>query len=180
VDDIRIPLTDKSIALLPAPNDGWYLARDTELRGFFVVIGRRKRTFTIQGDLRKDGKRVSSIRVSIGDTREISIRSARATAKEYLAQISRGQHPNPPQDEPRAKGPFRRGGRLGRSLLDDGLGKKTIDSNRLEAGRVQRAHTAILLFSPLRSRPGLRSSSPRCATMTGCRPVGPSTRLSTN
>jgi hypothetical protein len=28
MDDIRIPLTDKSIALLPAPDNGWYLARD--------------------------------------------------------------------------------------------------------------------------------------------------------
>jgi hypothetical protein len=80
------------------------LARDTELKGFFVVIGKRKRTFTIRGDLRKDGKRVSSIRVSIGDMREISTRTARVTAKEYLAQISRGQHPNPPQDETRGLG----------------------------------------------------------------------------
>jgi hypothetical protein len=47
---------------------------------------------------------VSSIRVSIGDTREISTRTARVTAKEYLAQISRGQHPNPPQDETRGLG----------------------------------------------------------------------------
>jgi integrase len=104
MDDIRIPLTDKSIALLPAPNDGWYLARDTDLKGFFVVVGKRKRTFTVQGDLRKNGKRVSSIRVSIGDAREISTRTARATAKEYLARISRGQHPNPPQDERRGLG----------------------------------------------------------------------------
>jgi hypothetical protein len=33
--DIRILLTDKTIAQLPNPNDGWYLARDTELKGFF-------------------------------------------------------------------------------------------------------------------------------------------------
>ena len=96
--DVRILLTDKTIAQLPAPHDGWYLARDTELKGFFVVVGKRKRTFTVQGDLRKGGKRVSSIRVSIGDTSEISTRTARATAKEYLAQISRGQHPKPSQD----------------------------------------------------------------------------------
>ena len=38
--DIRISLTDKTIAQLPAPKDGWYLARDTELKGFFVVIGK--------------------------------------------------------------------------------------------------------------------------------------------
>src|SRR5262249_36307679 len=51
--DIRMLLTDKTIAQLPAPSEGWYLARDTELKGFFVVIGKRKRTFTVQGDLRQ-------------------------------------------------------------------------------------------------------------------------------
>jgi site-specific recombinase XerD len=91
--DIRTLLTDKTIAQLPAADDGWYLARDTELKGFFVVVGKRKRTFTVQGDIRKEGKRISSIRVSIGDTREMSTRTARATAKEYLAQISQGRHP---------------------------------------------------------------------------------------
>ncbi|MBH5397751.1 integrase family protein [Bradyrhizobium sp. CNPSo 4010] len=91
--DIRIPLTDKTIAQLPTPKDGWYLARDTELKGFFVVIGKRRRTFTVQGDLRQGGKRASSIRVSIGDASEMSTRAARAVAKEYLAQISRGRHP---------------------------------------------------------------------------------------
>jgi integrase len=91
--DLRVLLTDKSIARLPTPKEGWYLARDTELKGFFVVIGKRKKTFTIQGDLRQNGKRASSIRVAIGRTDEISTRTARAVAKEYLAQISRGQHP---------------------------------------------------------------------------------------
>jgi integrase len=91
--DVRILLTDKAIARLPSPKDGWYLARDTELKGFFVVVGKRKRTFTVQGDLRQGGKRASSIRVAIGDAGEISTRTARATAKDYLAQISRGQHP---------------------------------------------------------------------------------------
>src|SRR3981081_2494588 len=91
--DIRILLTDKTIAQLPNPNDGWYLARDTELKGFFVVVGKRKRTFPVQGDLRQGGKRASSIRVSIGDTQEMSTRTARAIAKEHLAQISKGRHP---------------------------------------------------------------------------------------
>jgi hypothetical protein len=40
--ELRISLTDKAIAQLPAPKDGWYLARDTELKGFFVVVGKRK------------------------------------------------------------------------------------------------------------------------------------------
>ena len=100
--DVRISLTDKAIAQLPAPKDGWYLARDTELKGFFVVIGKRWRTFTVQGDLRRGGKRASSIRVSIGDASEMSTRAARATAKEYLALISRGRHP---KDDKRAEEP---------------------------------------------------------------------------
>ena len=99
--DIRVLLTDKAIGQLPVPDDGWYLARDSELKGFFVVVGKRKRTFTVQGDLRKGGKRLSSVRVSIGDTREISTRTARAIAKEYLARISQGQHPKASQNEVR-------------------------------------------------------------------------------
>ncbi|APG09993.1 integrase [Bradyrhizobium japonicum] len=99
--DIRISLTDKAIAQLPAPKEGWYLARDIELKGFFVVIGKRRRTFTVQGDLRQGGKRASSIRVSIGDASEMSTRAARTTAKEYLAQISRGRHP---KDDKQAEG----------------------------------------------------------------------------
>jgi integrase len=99
--DLRILLTDKTIARLPTPKDGWYLARDTELKGFFVVVGKRKRTFTVQGDLRQDGKRASSIRVAIGGTDEVSTRNARATAKEYLALISRGQHPKDEKGNPR-------------------------------------------------------------------------------
>ena len=91
--DLRISLTDKTIAQLPAPKDGWYLARDTELKGFFVVVGKRKRTFTVQGDLRQGGKRASSIRVSIGNAGEMSTRAARAIAKGYLARISQGLHP---------------------------------------------------------------------------------------
>jgi len=91
--DVRILLTDKAIARLPVPKEGWYLARDTELKGFFVVVGKRKRTFTVQGDLRQGGKRASSIRAMIGDTSKMSTRTARATAKDFLAQISRGQHP---------------------------------------------------------------------------------------
>ena len=91
--DLRISLTDKAIAQLPAPKDGWYLARDTELKGFFVVVGKRKRTFTVQGDLRKGGKRASSIRVSIGNAGEMSIRAARAIAKAHLARISQERHP---------------------------------------------------------------------------------------
>ena len=59
------------------------------------LLGRckRRKTFAVQGDLRQDGKRAASITVTIADARETPTREARATAKEYLAKISRGQHP---------------------------------------------------------------------------------------
>lgn len=91
--DIRILLNDKNVARLPAATSGQYRARDTELKGFYVVVGKRRKTFAVQGDLRQAGKRASSITVTIGDARETPTREARATAKEYLAQISRGRHP---------------------------------------------------------------------------------------
>ncbi|CAN7209856.1 integrase arm-type DNA-binding domain-containing protein [Mesorhizobium sp. LjRoot246] len=93
--DIRILINDKSTSDLKAPSSGQYRARDTQLKGFHVIVGRRSKTFAVQGDLRKDGKRVASISVRIGDAETMSTREARATAKTYLAQISKGEHPNP-------------------------------------------------------------------------------------
>jgi integrase len=100
--DIRLALTDKAIAKLPYAQDGQYLARDTELPGFFVLIGKNKKTFTIQGDLRRDGVR-KSIRVAVGRAGDINTREARAKAKEYLGRIARGDHPT--EARRRANGP---------------------------------------------------------------------------
>ncbi|WP_442580323.1 integrase arm-type DNA-binding domain-containing protein [Mesorhizobium sp. ASY16-5R] len=91
--DMRIPLNDKTIERLPRPESGRYIVRDTELKGFFLMIGARKKTFMVQADLRVEGKRGSTIRVAIGDTAEFATRAARAVAKEYLVQIGRGIHP---------------------------------------------------------------------------------------
>ncbi|MFC5386803.1 integrase arm-type DNA-binding domain-containing protein [Aquamicrobium segne] len=90
---LRIQLNDKTIGRLPAPDKGRYIVRDTELKGFFLLVGIKKKTFMIQGDLREQGKRASTLRLAIGDTAELSTRAARAIAKEYLVQISRGLHP---------------------------------------------------------------------------------------
>ncbi len=93
--DIRILINDRAVSDLKAPSSGQYRARDTQLKGFHVMVGRRSKTFAVQGDLRKDGKRVASISVRIGDAETMSTREARARAKTYLAQISKDEHPNP-------------------------------------------------------------------------------------
>ena len=58
------------------------------LKDFFCC--RRKTKYR---NLREGGKRASTIRVSIGNAGETLTRTARAIAKEYSAQISRGRHP---------------------------------------------------------------------------------------
>lgn len=95
--DLRVSLNEKAIARLPLATDGQYKVRDTDLKGFYLLIGKRRRTYMIQGDLRQQGKRAASIKVSVGDAEQMSARDARTTAKTYLAEISRGRHPKAPE-----------------------------------------------------------------------------------
>lgn len=93
--DIRILLNDKAISDLESPSSEQYRARDAQLKGFHVVVGRRRKVFAVQGDLREGGKRIATISVRIGNAATMSTREARATAKTYVAQISKGRAPNP-------------------------------------------------------------------------------------
>jgi integrase len=88
----RLPLTDRIVADLPSPVTSRYLVRDAEVAGFFVQVGKRTKTFMVQGDLRKSGSR-QSIRMKIGDSDSITTRKARAAAMEILGKIGRGQDP---------------------------------------------------------------------------------------
>jgi hypothetical protein len=56
---IGAPLAEvnKAILNLPFAAAGQRLVRDVELSGFFVVVGKRTKTFMIQGDLRGNSKR---------------------------------------------------------------------------------------------------------------------------
>ena len=100
----KIHLTDRSVAELPPPAEDRYLARDTELAGFFVQVGQRTKTFMVQGDLRIGGMR-RSIRLKIGVAGRITTRKARAVAMEVLGRIARGEDPRdrPEKPEPVAR-----------------------------------------------------------------------------
>lgn len=88
----RIRLTDKSVTALPFAERGQYIKRDAELPGFFVVVGRSTKTFTIQVDVpapeRERGQR--SIRKALGRHGEMSVRDARAKARETLGAYATG------------------------------------------------------------------------------------------
>ncbi len=88
----RLPLTNKAIIALHLTLSGQQIIRDAELPGFFVMIGKRRKTFMVQGDLRANGKR-RSVRIKVGEVGELKAREARAKGKELLGSIARGVDP---------------------------------------------------------------------------------------
>ena len=91
--DQREILTDKSIARLPSAGEKQYRVRDTELSGFFVLVGKRRKTFMAQGEFWRDGVREFTAQIKLGDFGEMTTRQARGKAKEALGSIAKGQRP---------------------------------------------------------------------------------------
>jgi hypothetical protein len=75
--ETSLVLTDRAISALPGADSGQYFARDQELPGFAVLVGKRKKTFVVQGDVRKDGRR-QSVRIKIAEVGALTTREARA------------------------------------------------------------------------------------------------------
>jgi integrase len=98
MSDFKKTLTDKVVSQLPLSDDGEYIVRDTELPGFFVRVGARTRTFTVQSEFWKDGKR-STRKVSLGSSDDMTTREARIAAKAALAKIALGEFEEAPKPE---------------------------------------------------------------------------------
>jgi hypothetical protein len=97
--DLKLPLIDKNVFGLPFAAEGQFKARDLDLGGFYVLIGKRTKSFMIAGDLRANGVRVRTVRLKIGDVGDITCRDARARAKTALGQLADGVDPKPvPED----------------------------------------------------------------------------------
>jgi integrase len=92
MNDSKAALTDQIVTGLSVPATGRYLVRDTELAGFFVLVGQRSKTFMVQGDLRVGDPR-QTVRMKIGRADRLTTRKARAAAKEILGKIARGEDP---------------------------------------------------------------------------------------
>jgi hypothetical protein len=96
MSDLKATLNDKMISRLGLADKGQYLVRDTDLKGFFLVIGTRKKTFTVQGEFWRDGKRHTK-KVALGGADELSTRDARTKAKDVLAKIAKGEYVEEPK-----------------------------------------------------------------------------------
>lgn len=90
-------LNNEHIARLPFATAGQYVERDDKLPGFFVVVGKTRKTFTVQVDGRKpDGSRTSR-REKIGTFPEMSASAARERAR--AVQIELGKRRSKPEAE---------------------------------------------------------------------------------
>jgi integrase len=93
MEDLRQTLTDKAVARLPYAEQKQYKVRDPEVAGFFVLIGKRRKSFMAQGEFWRDGVREFAAQVKLGEFGDLSTREARSKAKEVLGLIARGQRP---------------------------------------------------------------------------------------
>jgi hypothetical protein len=91
--DLRQILTDKAVARLPYAKEKQYKVRDTEVAGFFVLIGKRRKSFMAQGEFWRDGVREFAAQMKLGEFGDLSTREARSKAKDALGSIARGQRP---------------------------------------------------------------------------------------
>lgn len=98
MSDLKANLNDKMIGRLSLSDDGQYVVRDTEMKGFFIVVGKRKKTFTVQGEYRKGGAR-SWKKVALGTSDDMTTRDARVAAKAELAKIAKGEYAVEPKAE---------------------------------------------------------------------------------
>jgi hypothetical protein len=96
--DLRLPLTDKNVLGLPLATAGQYRARDLDLGGFYLLVGKRTKSFVVAGDLRAGGLRQKTVRMTIGEAGEISCRDARARARAILGQLADGVDPRGRQE----------------------------------------------------------------------------------
>lgn len=98
-----VVLTDRVIAKEPHCDDGQRILRDAQLKGFFVLIGKRSKAFMIQSDLRNDEER-KTIRMKLGRVEQLTTREARAKARLLLGQIAKGNDPRPKATSDTANG----------------------------------------------------------------------------
>src|SRR5437868_7290756 len=70
-----------------------YRVADADQSGFFVIIGRRTKAFAAQADLRQNCRRAATLKRVLGRAPDMSVRAARAAAREFLGAVAKGEDP---------------------------------------------------------------------------------------
>jgi len=83
-------LTESRIGSLPLGSGIW---RDAQVKGLLVVCHATTKTYAAQGDVRRNGRHVRTVRVKIDRVDRISLREARNKARAIMSQIQSGVDP---------------------------------------------------------------------------------------
>ncbi len=89
-------LTEARIRELPL---GSGIHRDAQVKGLMVVSHKTTKTYACQGDVRRNGRHVRTVRVKIDRVDRIGLREARNRAKTIMSQIQSGIDPTDGPDE---------------------------------------------------------------------------------
>lgn len=73
--------------------------RDTEVKGLMVVCHKTTKSYAVQGDVRRNGRHVRTVRVKIDRVDRIGLRDARNRARVLMSQIQSGVDPTDGPEE---------------------------------------------------------------------------------
>lgn len=116
-------LTEARIRELPF---GSGIHRDEQVKGLMVICHASTRTYAVQGDVRRNGRHVRTVRLKIDRCDRIGLREARNKAKAIMSQIQSGVDPT--------AGPAETGITL-KQALDAHLSEKTYSPRTAEGYR---------------------------------------------
>lgn len=85
-----LKLTEARIRELPL---GSGIYRDQEVKGLLVICHKTTRSYAVQGDVRRNGRHVRTVRIKIDRCDRIGLREARNRAKALMSQIQSGIDP---------------------------------------------------------------------------------------
>ena len=85
-----VSLTEARIRDLPL---GSGIHRDEQVKGLMVLCHASTKTYAVQGDVRRNGRHVRTVRVKIDRCDRIGLREARTRAKALMSQIQSGVDP---------------------------------------------------------------------------------------
>lgn len=91
-----VKLTEAKIRALPM---GSGIHRDTEVKGLMVICHKTTKSYACQGDVRRNGRHVRTVRVKIDRTDRIGLAEARRRAKAIMSTIQSGVDPTAKPEE---------------------------------------------------------------------------------
>ncbi|MFZ2468947.1 MAG: integrase arm-type DNA-binding domain-containing protein [Parvibaculum sedimenti] len=91
-----INLTEARIRELEPGSGIW---RDEQVKGLMVICHATTKTYAVQGDVRRNGRHIRTVRVKIDRVDRIGLREARNKAKAIMSQIQSGIDPTAKPEE---------------------------------------------------------------------------------